>query len=149
MQANERRRLASQYRRAGVELLRLSRELDQTSYRKWISTIRLWEERDHALQGACEQLWRWLFSEPWPSGVRCRWTRRSNDYYGWAELDGAKNGGELLISWKLANGEKYPLIAVLHEFAHLRGYNHGKEMDSTLTRWARKCSIEPSLVPAT
>lgn len=133
---------ARQYRRAGIELLRLAAVLDPAGDRRARAQHQLWADRDAALQSACEQVWRWLFREPWPAGVRCRWTRRSVDYYGWADVGGAATGGELLVSWRLACHSEAPLVTVLHEMAHLRGYEHGREMDSAVARWARRLGVD-------
>ena len=130
------RHLAAQYRRAGIELLRLAAQVDPAGDRRLRQRHDLWTRRDAELQATCEGIWRELFGEPWPAGVRCRWTRRSLDYYGWADVGGASHGGELLVSWRLARAEGNATPTILHEMAHLRGYVHGREMYAVLVRWA-------------
>jgi hypothetical protein len=140
MTTRQRQAEARRYRRAGLEMLHLAAELDPAGHRRWRSQVELWQRRDEALHAACVQVWAWLWPrEPWPA-VRCRWTRRSDAYYGWA--DGDWRGGELLVSWRLARLHPSPLAIVLHEMAHLRGYDHGREMDAAVRRWAARLGVD-------
>lgn len=140
MTTADRRRLANQYRKAGIELLRLSAELDPAAYKRKIKQAHEWAIRDIELSEYCHELWVELFCEPWPKDVQCRYTKRSEWYYGWAEVGGATHGGDLLISWKLNSQPDTLRHTVLHEFAHLRGFEHGKEMDAAVEKWEARLS---------
>lgn len=137
------RHLAAAYRRAGTALLDLAAAIDPRGHAASVRTSRLWEQRNAALRDACAQTWRYLFDEPWPAHVRVRWVPSARAWYGHAGI-GAHSpqwDGELVLCWALMRRESDPLVTVLHEFAHLRGYDHSPEMYRAVKRWCDRLSL--------
>lgn len=124
-------------------MLELADVLDPAGTERSRRTSRLWEQRDAALRQAVAQLWQWLFREPWPAHVRVRWVPSARAWYGYAGV-GAHSpslDGELVLCWALMRRETSPLTTVLHEFAHLRGYDHGAEMYRAVKRWCDRLGL--------
>lgn len=139
------RRLSAAYRRAGLALLDLAEAIDPAGARRSERTRRLWAARDDALRSAVAQLWVWLYGEPWPAHVRVRWVPSARAWYGYAGV-GAMHPevpGELVLCWAKMSRERSPLTTVLHEFAHLRGYDHGPEMRRAVNRWCHRLGVDP------
>lgn len=137
------RQIAAAYRRAGLALLDLAEVLHPDSAERSRRTTRLWEARNAALHAACAQLWTWLYREPWPAHVRVRWVPSARAWYGHAGI-GAHSpqwSGELVLCWVMLGREAHPLVTVLHEFAHLRGYDHGPEMYRAVKRWCDRLGL--------
>lgn len=137
------RRLAAAYRRASAALADLADAIDPAGGERSRRTSRLWEQRNAALRQACEQLWQWLFREPFPAHVKVRWVPSARAWYGYAGV-GAHSpslDGELVLCWSLALREADPLVTVLHEMAHLRVYDHGAEMYRAVKRWCDRLGL--------
>lgn len=137
--------LARAYRRAGAALLELADALDPAGTAAHRRASRLWEARDAALRDACAQLWQWLYREPWPAHVRVRWVPSARAWYGYAGVGAhsPSTDGELVLCWALAQRTPDPLVTLLHEFGHLRGFDHGAEMYRAVARWCARLGLPP------
>lgn len=127
-----------------MALLDLAAVIHPDSAERSRRTTRLWEARNAALQEACAQLWGWLFREPWPANVRVRWVPSAGAWYGHAGLGAGVSAsltGELVLCWSLMRRERDPLVTVCHEFAHLRGLDHGPEMHAAVKRWCDRLGL--------
>jgi hypothetical protein len=103
---------------------------------------RAWRQRNVMLVAASAQLWQYLFDEPMPVDLIVKWVPYLHgNKAAQAHIGGFYDGGEIHLDWSYVPTLANPLAVLIHEIAHSRGFQHGREMTRRVKAWCAKICV--------
>lgn len=89
-----------------------------------------------ALQRAAGQVYQYLFSEALPPYVRVVWKWGLGNAAGQATIGALYEGGRVDLDFPYASRVSDPLAILVHEFAHVRGWQrHDARFAHRVNQW--------------
>lgn len=110
----------------------------------------VWERRSLALRKCAEQVWTYLFAEPLPAHVEMRWCPHLGPNAGQATVGAIHSHGVVQLDWSYLHSVDFPLAILVHEFAHVRGFErHDRRFWLQVNGWLQKLSLPKETVDST